>query len=62
MRWVSEKHNWHRWFAWHPVFLVHQTTGQEMTVWWEHVARKQIQGHYFPYYIYKLDPDFKGDK
>jgi hypothetical protein len=61
MRWISEKHNWHRWFAWYPTFIINRATGHEMTIWWEHIARKKIMGNYFPYYIYNPDPDYKGE-
>jgi hypothetical protein len=62
MRWIGKKHEWHRWFAWYPFTIVSRATGQEATVWWEHIARKQVQGNYFPYYIYHPDPDYKGDE
>ena len=62
MRWSNNKHEWHRWFAWYPTFIINRATGHEMTIWWEHIARKKIMGNYFPYYIYNPDPDFKGDE
>jgi len=62
MRWIGKKHEWHRWFAWYPKTIINQATNQEITIWWEHIARKEIMGHYWPYYIYNPDPDFKGDE
>jgi hypothetical protein len=61
MRWSDGKHKWHRWFAWYPKALVNQVTNQKITIWWEHIARKEIMGNYFPYYIYNPDPDYKGE-
>ena len=62
MRWISKKHNWHRWFAWWPITITNQATNADTTIWWEHIARKEIMGHDQPYYIYNPDPDFKGDE
>ena len=61
MRWVSNKHKWHRWFAWWPITITNQATNADITIWWEHIARKEIMGNYFPEYIYNPDPDYNGE-
>jgi hypothetical protein len=61
MRWSNKKPQWHRWFAWYPKTIVNRVTNEKITIWWEHIARKEIMGNYFPYYIYNPDPDYKGE-
>jgi hypothetical protein len=56
MRWSNGEHEWHRWFAWYPKTIVNQATNEKVTVWWEHIARREIMGNFFPYYIYNPDP------
>lgn len=62
MRWISEKHNWHRWFAWYPKTIRNNETGEEITIWWKYIARKEIMGNYWPYYVYNPDPDYHQEK
>jgi len=61
MRWSNKTHEWHRWFAWYPITICHCKTCEEITIWWEYVARKKIMGNYFPYYVYHPDPDYNGE-
>lgn len=35
---------WHRWFAWHPVFIKDEESGQAMWVWLETVERILADG------------------
>lgn len=56
MRWSDkDKRKWHTWWAWHPIFLYNTVTKENVTIWMEKVARKRIDGNYYPYWIY--DPD-----
>jgi hypothetical protein len=53
MRWSDEdKRQWHKWFAWHPVFLNDPNTEADVTIWLEPVWRKRIDGNYWPYWVY----------
>ena len=61
MRWSDGKHKWHRWFAWYPKTIVSRETGEEITIWWEHIARKAVMGNYWAYYVYNPDPNHGAD-
>lgn len=37
---IDAKCYWHKWFAWHPVKILHPTTGVTYSVWLETVGRK----------------------
>jgi hypothetical protein len=63
MRWSDgDKCEWHSWFAWYPKSITNGQTGETVTVWLEHMARKQIMGNWFPYYVYNPDPNHRGEK
>lgn len=58
MRWSdADKRKWHKWFAWHPVFLVNPETKENVIIWCEPVWRKRIDGVWFPYWVYNGGKD-----
>jgi hypothetical protein len=59
MRWQSRpsnKREWHRWFAWHPIKIDHQW------VWLETVHRKWMMnpGDYCPTWHYRIEAGEAG--
>jgi hypothetical protein len=62
MRWSDkDKTEWHQWFAWYPKSITNRHTSETITIWWEYMARKQVMGHWFPFYVYNPDPEYKGE-
>lgn len=63
MRWSDkDKTEWHSWFAWYPKSITNGKTSETVTVWLEYMARKQVMGTWFPYYVYNPDSNYKGEK
>lgn len=51
-----DKHCWHTWFAWHPVWINESANCQIITrrVWWEVIWRCCFSGYGGSYYSYAL--------
>lgn len=39
----AKRERWHKWFAWHPVYIETSKT-KRVLVWWESIERK---GYYY---------------